>query len=265
MCAHVNSGAAGGAAYSLAWYNAGAGGAPNWGSGYLDKVVMENGPVFSDIEQGCEVTNGVNSQYTTICNNNPPQGQNNSWEPGCASSTWPQGSNGTNYLLEYVDGDQTNVSEWTQAVTSIAYPACGSTLPHQTSGASLNAAWYNQSIVCLPSGNCGLTQQPSLGYYQNTAMSGWLCQNVSGGTKPQNNSAPEGQLFFYQFQNPSQLLSVNAVSNCPSVEAIEGGTVSYGSTSYGPGNPTPSAAAIVADMTGGTASCSAMGLARAGQ
>jgi hypothetical protein len=267
MCAHVNSGGAGAAANSLAWYNAGAAGAPQWGSGYLDKVVMENGPVFSDIEQGCEMTNGVNSQTTTICNQTPPPHQNYSWEPGCASSTWPQGSAGTNYSLEYNDGDQSNVSEWTQDVTSISYPACGSTNPHSTSGSSLNATWYNQSIVCLSSEGCTLTQQPSLGYYQNTAMSGWLCQNVLPGPKPQNNSAPEGQLFFYQFQNPSQVLSVNAVSNCPSVEAIEGGNVSYGGNSYGPGSSPPkaSAEAIVLDMTQGSSSCFAMGRLRAQQ
>jgi hypothetical protein len=87
-------------------------------------------------------------------------------------------------------------------------------------------------------------------------MSGWLCQNVLPGPKPQNNSAPEGQLFFYQFQNPSQVLSVNAVSNCPSVEAIEGGNVSYGGNSYGPGSSPPkaSAEAIVLDMTQGSSS-----------
>src|ERR1700691_1157351 len=54
MCGHGNSGGAGAMAYALAWYNAGAGGPATNGSGYLDKVVLENGPVFSDVFQGCE-------------------------------------------------------------------------------------------------------------------------------------------------------------------------------------------------------------------
>ena len=261
MCVHGNSGGAAQAAYTLAWYGAGVGGAPAWGSGYLDKVVLENGPVYSDIEQGCEVTGGVNNQYTTICNNNPPLGENNSWEPGCTSSTWPQGSSGTNYHIEYIDGDQSDVQEWTQYSSDMSNPLCSS--GRGTTTPSQNSSWYNMSIVNFPA----IGQQPSFSY-PNTAMSGWLCQNVSNTPPPQNNSAPQGQLFFYQFQDPSQLLSVNAVSNCPSIENIEGGTVSYTGTSYGPGNTHPSPDAIVIDMTQGNSaspSCATMGQKRAQQ
>jgi hypothetical protein len=76
MCVQGNSGGSGGVGYALAWYYAGVGGAPVWGKGYLDKAVLENGPVFSDIRQGCEFTNGTNSQSTYICSNG-------STEPGC--------------------------------------------------------------------------------------------------------------------------------------------------------------------------------------
>jgi hypothetical protein len=67
MCVHGDSGGAGATAYALAWYYGGAPGAPAWGQGYIDKAVLENGPVFSDIEQGCEFQNGVNNQSTYIC------------------------------------------------------------------------------------------------------------------------------------------------------------------------------------------------------
>jgi hypothetical protein len=62
MCAQGESAGSGATAFALAWYNAGAATA-SFGQGYLDKVVMKSGPVFSDIKQGCEVQNGVNSQY----------------------------------------------------------------------------------------------------------------------------------------------------------------------------------------------------------
>lgn len=41
MCAHGDSGGSGALGYVLGWYGAGAGGAPTYGGGYLDKVVME--------------------------------------------------------------------------------------------------------------------------------------------------------------------------------------------------------------------------------
>ncbi|HVI07389.1 MAG TPA: hypothetical protein VND65_03745 [Candidatus Binatia bacterium] len=246
MCAHGNSGGAGQVAYPLAWYGAGTGGAPKWGSGYLDKVVMENGPVFSDIEQGCEVNNGMNNQKTTICNNTPPTGENNSWEPGCASSTWPQGDSGTNYHLEYIEGDQSAINEWTQLTTVYTnLPACASRLSTSTTSSAQNSNWYNMSIV-----NTALSQQPSFSY-PNTAMSGWLCQNLTSGNPAENNSAPQGQLFYFNFQDPSQMLSVNAVTNCPMNEDVEQGSVTYSGQSYGPDGSSslPSPAAIVKDMT----------------
>ncbi|MGC1372231.1 MAG: hypothetical protein WA824_08840 [Candidatus Sulfotelmatobacter sp.] len=76
MCAHGDSGGAGALGYALAWYNAGASTAA-WGAGYLDKVVLENGPVFSDIDQGCEFQNGTNSQYTFVCEKSNQVGCNN--------------------------------------------------------------------------------------------------------------------------------------------------------------------------------------------
>jgi hypothetical protein len=247
MCAHGDSGGAGALGYALAWYNAGAETAA-WGAGYLDKVVMENGPVFSDMKQGCEVQGGINSQYQYIC-------ANGSSEPGCGS-TWPQGGSATDYHLEYVDGDQSSVEEWTQSSTSLSAPACGSTLPDATTSGSENAWWYNTSIVNFPSTG----QQPSFSY-PNTPISGWLCQSVSNTPPVPNNSAPQGQIFFNQFQSPTQALSVNAVTSCPSSENIEGGIVYYDGTYYGP-PPTyanPSYKAIIADMTTatGTGACTA--------
>jgi len=131
MCAHGNSGGAGALGYALSWYNAGAGGAPTSGGGYLDKVVMENGPVFSDIRQGCEVTDGVNGNQTYICSGTSGEGTT---EPGCGP-TWYTGTSAINYNLEYIDGDQSNLAEWTQSVFSLSAPSCGTTL-HATTTSS---------------------------------------------------------------------------------------------------------------------------------
>jgi hypothetical protein len=74
MCVHADSGGAGAAANALAWFNGGAGGTAASGAGYIDKAVMENGPVFSDVERGCEIqSNGTNGQNTQICTGSPAQ------------------------------------------------------------------------------------------------------------------------------------------------------------------------------------------------
>lgn len=260
MCAHANSGGAGAVGYALAWYNASAGGAPTWGGGYIDKAVMENGPVFSDIEQGCEVTNGVNSNKSYICSNVNDEGIT---EPGC-NFTWGTGGP-TNYNLEYIDGDQSALSEWTQLQTvNSTIPACGSRLSNATTPPGQNAAWYNMSIVNFPTTG----QQPSFSY-PRTAISGWLCQSVSNlDFDKWNNSAPQGQLFFQNFTSASDtaILSVNGVNNCLSNEYVESGSLTYAGTAYGPPNPLPAYEAIIKDMTTDNAvslSCATMGKNRA--
>jgi hypothetical protein len=242
MCAHGNSGGAGALGYALAWYNAGAGGTPTWGGGYLDKVEMENGPVFSNIEQGCEVTDGQNNNQTYICSGVTGEGDT---EPGC-NFNWNGGSP-TDYYLEYIDGDESNLVAWTETSTSITTPACASKTPNATTSPSENSGWYSQSIV-----NTSLSQQPSFSY-PNTAMSGWLCQSVSNTPPAENNSAPEGQLFFEQFNvsNPA-MFAVNGVVGCPSNEAVEGGSLTWAENPYGGTGNAPAYDAIIKDMTTNT-------------
>lgn len=52
MCAQGASAGSGEIAYALAWYKAG-----DSTVGFLDKVELISGPVFSDIESGCQVPN----------------------------------------------------------------------------------------------------------------------------------------------------------------------------------------------------------------
>jgi hypothetical protein len=213
---------------------------------------MENGPVFSDIRQGCEVTNGVNNNKTYICSENNNEGTT---ELGC-NFNWGNGSP-TDYNLDYIDNDQGSLAGWTEDTTSIAYPACGSI--SGTTGSVQNTLWYNMSIV--NSGSAG--QQPSFNY-PNTAISGWLCQSVDIDFNMWNNSAPEGQLFFQEFvgTNYPAILSVNGVSGCQRNEYVESGSLTYDSTSYGGAGELPAYEAIIADMTADNSvslSCATMG------
>src|ERR1700730_5184193 len=102
MCVHANSGGAAAAAYALTWYGEGAD---------VDKAVLENGPVFSDINRGCEVScqNGqcTNGQYATVCAPGTTQ-------TGCNGATWPSGNeNVFDYLLEFVPRNAGDVNTWT--------------------------------------------------------------------------------------------------------------------------------------------------------
>jgi hypothetical protein len=227
MCVQGESAGGAAAAYALAWYNAGAATA-SFGQGYLDKALMKSGPTLSDIKQGCEVQNGVNSQYTQICSGT--QVGCSGWQP-----TEPPG-----YHLEYVQGAQDSVNSWSGNTSS---PACGDNRPNITT--TYDTTWAKMSIVDFTE-----TQQPSFNY-PNTAMSAWLCESTADGVTP-NNSAPQGELFYLQFTSLSQLpanaYTVNAVINCPdNPENVDGGTVAATNQN--------GMAAIVADMTTGVAAC----------
>jgi hypothetical protein len=247
MCVHANSGGAGAVAYALTWYNAGAGGAPTNGGGYLDKVVLENGPVFSDIERGCEIDqSGHNGQSTPICTSGTGQTGCNNW------------ASPPNYPLEYMFGDQNSVNEWSGAPS----PSCANNSTY--TGAAQDTLWANMSVVVGSSG----TQQPSFNY-PVTAMSAWLCESTVSPVM-WNNSAAQGELYYAKFTAQSQAgnsISVNGVTGClQSPEDVEEGTVNIGT----PAQPFSGLQAIENDMLGAqpanpAASCNAMGLARLAQ
>lgn len=224
MCVQGESAGSGAAAFALTWYNAGAATA-SYGQGYLDKVTMKSGPVFSDIDQGCEVQNGVNSQYTSICAAGTAQ-------TGCVGWT-----SQPPYHLEYVQGAQNSVNAW----SGNTGPACGDNRPNVTT--TYNAQWLQMSILSNPPGS----QFPVLSY-PNTTMSAWLCETA---TVPLNNSMAEGQLFYEQFTNQSQVggsLTVNAVINCPgNPENVDQGTVAA--------TQQEGITAIELDMTQGSQAC----------
>jgi hypothetical protein len=179
MCAQGASAGSGAVGYALAWYGAGS---------YLDKAVFESGPVFSDIEQGCEVPNNTG---VGMCSSSTQFGCN-----GWTSNTLPTET------AEYTD-HATKVEEWTGGTQYTGAATCGNTNSQTT---TYNSQWLDQSIVYFPAAG----QQPSFDY-QHTAMTAWLCEgnDLEGG---HNNSGAQGQIYFQQFTSSSQIwLEVDGV------------------------------------------------------
>jgi len=171
MCALGNSGGSGALGYALAAYQA---------YSYLDKVVLTNGPVFSDISTGCRKPPMPPS--LTVC----PTGQF-----GCVGQPW---SATTTYQTA-----ASAMSNWTGMTCA---PATGSTTSTEI------ALWKAMSIV---NGKIGTSFT-----YPQTAMSGWLCSSKTADGKPENNAAAEGEVFFKQFKSTAQVprFSVNRLDGC---------------------------------------------------
>lgn len=199
MCAQGASAGSGALGYSLAWCGAG-----DVNAGYIDKVELISGPVFSDIAQGCYVPQPPNTvPPVDICGGaNSP-----AWCVG-----WPGG--GLSELPSYVGGDQYAVGSWT------GDSSCRGSSP--TSQTSYNN-WLSQSIVNGPNGGGGSF------YYPKTLMQAWLCASDTEGTY--NNSAPEGFLFYQQVGNAVGLpidFQETAVTNCSTVEGVTDGMIMAG-------------------------------------
>jgi hypothetical protein len=199
MCAQGASAGSGALGYSLAWYGAGDG-----TKGYIDKVELISGPVFSDVAQGCYVPQPPNTvPPVDICAGSSPP----AW---CVA--WPAG--GVSELPSYVGGDQYAVAKWT------GDDSCRGSMP--TSQTSYNN-WRAQSIVNGPNGGGGSF------YYPKTSMSAWLCASDTDGTY--NNSAPEGYLFYQAVGNAQGLplnFQVTAATGCMGPEGVGNGTINSG-------------------------------------
>jgi hypothetical protein len=180
MCAQGASAGSAAIAYSLAEY----------GAQYLNHVVLESGPVLSDVSVGCN----PNSSSVTVC-------------PGNECLTGREGSWPDSPI--YVDGNEDSVSTWTGAYGQNSC-AGGNRIPQ-----TQYTAWKNMSIV---DGN----PSDSTFNYPKTSLSGWLCSKPVGCDSCQNNSAAQGQLFY---QNVTSSKSVYRVDNCQGTEGVEQGSV----------------------------------------
>jgi hypothetical protein len=228
MCAHADSGGSAAVAYSMAWYGEAVD---------VNKVLFENGPVFSNINSGCVVPN---NQYTTICAPNTTQ-------TGCNTVTWPTvNGNPIQYSLEFIGGDASSVDKWTGNAAINPTAPCGGSNP-----TNYSTQWSNMSIVGGSAPGYSATFN-----YPHTAMSAWLCQSPSNPGAVLNNSAAEGGLYYAQFTQQSQagnLMSLNGVV-CPFSEDIEEGITTYNGQVFDSRNAYQ---ALINDMTEGPTSCSA--------
>jgi hypothetical protein len=186
-CAQGFSAGSAAVGYTLAWYG---------GGSYLDNAELVSGPVFSDIQQGCEYPQ---PPLLNICT--PGQ-------LGCPANSEFQDS------PSYTPGTALGVG----GITGDA--SCGGNPNGNTPTTSQsNANWKAMSIV---SG----TSIPSFNYPQ-TSLAGWVCNNgtVAG---VGNNSAAQGDIFYQQFSSAQQTggsFSLNPVSNCNGDEGVDQGTV----------------------------------------
>jgi len=181
MCAQGHSGGSAALAYAITWYGA---------ADYLDKVILTSGPVFGNIEAGCEVPNVA---PVTVC----PAGQF-----GCVGDPWTDAP-------QYTQGPDTSLQTWTGDST------CNNTPGGSTSAAS-NAAWLAQSISD--------GTKSAVYSYPKTALSGWLCSNA------ENPSAGQGQYYWANFTSASQTAaySVYRIDGCQNAEDVWDGVTKDG-------------------------------------
>jgi hypothetical protein len=195
MCAQGASAGSAAIVYALAWYGAGAGGT----NGYLlDKVTLTSGPVFSDIEQGCEVIPNTPPPTQSIC-----QGS----QLGCTGWTAT-----TSYPLQYLPSYAANVETWSGATG----PSCAN--PHNLA-TGFNTQWLHMSIVDTSS-----SDGTPVFSYPHTNMASWLCETDA--VDPLNNSAGQGEWFYQLLSSSGQIgphYTIDAVTNCSGDEGVGDG------------------------------------------
>jgi hypothetical protein len=194
LCAQGSSAGSGALGYTLAWYGDTNG---SYLSTDLDNVELVSGPVFGDVQMGCEVAVGGQHPVVPICY--PGQ------QFGCSIGTTGWGS-----PSEYIDGYAVAVRNWTNDQT------CAGT--STTSGTS-NRQWKAMSIVTGTGGNF---TYPSLG------LAGWLCATSTPNSCTDacpNNSASEGEQFYNQIGSSSQAAGykVTGILGCMGAENVVDG------------------------------------------
>jgi hypothetical protein len=183
MCSQGASAGSGALAYALSYYGSG---------DYLDKVELLSGPVFGDIEQGCEEPDGPS---LTVCS----RGQY-----GCVGQQWT-------LRPQYVQGAQNGVSKWTGHKCQ---PGNGAT-PSQT-----NSSWKAMSIV-------DGTNTPSFVYPQ-TAMAGWLCSNGLNNSAAQAQFYYQK----FTSRGQAAEFSVTRIDNCTGPEGVGDGITPAGKSGF---------------------------------
>lgn len=206
MCAHSQSGGAGGLGYAMTYYGAGS---------FLDKAVFVSGPEYGDLVRGC--TTPMHAPLN-ICPN-----KNGVYAMGCSSSagTWSDSPN-------YTQGSASNIS--TELNNN---PPCFDKSHVYTAA--------DRSTLAATSVVDGLTDATYT--YPQTAISAYLCDDDSFW---QNPSEAQSYVYYSHFtgtsvpstcnytannsSTPNSCLMVNRVFGCTQVEEAATGYVCNGST-----------------------------------
>jgi hypothetical protein len=192
MCAQGHSAGSAATAYSLSTYGS---------YSYLDNVLLTSGPVYADVQEGCQYPNVVSS--VTLC----------SGGIGCDADTpWTD-------FPQYV-----NTPEMGKTV-SAAQAVAGYTIP----GSNCN----NWKMTGTPTTNpqntdwkdMSVTSPIAVYNYPQTSLHAYLCGPPTPGN-PQNNSAAQGWLFYqnlYPIGSGTILnLLVHRIDDCTGDEMIWG-------------------------------------------
>lgn len=192
MCAQGESAGSGSIGYGLTWYSTGS---------FLTNVELLSGPVFSNIQAGCQVGSSP-ATCENICSSAQCGGGGTA---ACGTQTCINGSAfkcspGTlnEVAMTPWTGDPHYISNYANAVqnwTGMLTPGCNNSQGQQTG--NNNATWKAMSIV---NGQGGTFTYGS-GFQ---GMGGWLCYsyqetNGSCGSACPNNSGPQGEIFYDQF------------------------------------------------------------------
>ena len=194
MCAQGHSAGSGAMAYALAWYGAG---------NYLADVVLTSGPVYANIEAGCQYPAAQKYKNPiTVC----PTTQF-----GCQDGTLGSWTD----FVQYTTGK----GGAAQAVAGYTNTPSGNCNNYTGSGQNTNN--YNQDW-----GGTSVVSAGASYSYPKTRLYAFLCATGQS----QNNSAGQGQLFYTNFTGPGQTLDykVYRVDSCGGDEEIWFGTTADG-------------------------------------
>jgi hypothetical protein len=227
MCAQGASAGSGAVAYSIVWYGLGA---------TLNDVELLSGPVFSNIQIGCQVGNSPATCavicQSGACNTTSLCGPTQTCLVGSAA----QCSQGTKNEIASVTGPWTDAPQYLPGYASAVQGWTGNMGPGTCnnvggSGAATtqteNTAWLQQSIV---NGGAGAFSWPM----SLVGLGGWACYSYQNTTPPTcftsatecpNNSGPEGEQFYIAVNNsggtlPTQYV-LTGIQDCKGAEGVE--------------------------------------------
>lgn len=225
MCAQGASAGSGAVAYSMAWYGLGS---------QLNNVELLSGPVFSNIEIGCQV-GGSPATCAVVCQSGACQGNNAPCgNQVCLSGSATSCSQGTKNEIASSSGPWTDAPQYLTTYAGAVQAWTGNMGPGTCnnvggSGASTtlgeNGAWLQQSIV---NGAGGAFSWPS----SLVGLGGWACYSYQSTQPPTcftpasecpNNSGPEGEQFYIAVNNgggPPANYVLTGIQQCKGAEGV---------------------------------------------